>query len=133
MLCKVAGKEALSLSNETLCFGVSYPPREPSDSLFLEGVKRKGFPPGEDCIDGSEEDGSRLRRVLLAGPRSLFRLEDAGKGRAESLSELVSFDEEDSESRKSDCYYESSQRVRTQRVHFTAHILTFLCLRREGN
>ena len=45
-----------------------------------------------------EEPSCRLRCLLRTGPRRRYRLDEEGNGRADSLSELVSLEDEDSES-----------------------------------
>lgn len=103
MLCRVAGKEALSLSKETLCFGVSFP-TEPSDSLTPD-ASRCARIIGDDSTDdkGIEFDevaASRLRWTGRAVPRTRFRFGDDWRGNADNLSELVSFEDDDSESKE---------------------------------
>lgn len=97
MFWSVAGTEPLSLSNDTR-FGVSLP-ADPSDSLVrVVAGSCWSWIPGES-IEGRELGESASLRIFRPTPRSLAHCEGDWEGRAESLSELVSLDDEDSESR----------------------------------
>lgn len=77
MFCKFAGKDARSLSNETLCFGVSLP-TELSDSLApdADGKIRCACVTGDESMDGSgvEVVASRLCLMGRVVPRTRLRL-----------------------------------------------------------
>ena len=90
-----------SLSNDTLCLGVSLPCTEPSEPLVREGNRDRLLGASEtESIDTKDPDASKLRR----GPREVWSsLPSAGDecipGSADNLSELVKFEFDDSESK----------------------------------
>ena len=88
------GSVPLSLSKDTRCFGVSLPGELSDSRELLVGKRDRGAMAGELSKGKSGPVASKLRRATLRWYTSAG--EDCMAGSAESLSELVRSEEEES-------------------------------------